>query len=101
MFTNALSFAKQNTKISFDLKDKQIETLKHLYEGKDCVSILPTGYGKSIIFQLLPWLLHKKETNTPGIVVVVCPLNALMQDQVMSLCGKGINACYLSVEGTL
>ena len=37
-------------------KDKQIQTLNSLYNGRDCISILPTGYGKSVIFlQLLPW----------------------------------------------
>ena len=36
------------------LKEKQIETFESLYKGEDCISVLPTGYGKSILFQALP-----------------------------------------------
>ncbi len=36
------------------LKSKQLEALKALYQGKDCFVWLPTGYGKSLCYQLLP-----------------------------------------------
>ena len=100
MFSEALSFAKKSLDIEYRLKDKQLQTLQYLYEGEDCISVLPTGYGKSVIFQLLPWLFqYKRRAQTPLIVIIVCPLNSLMQDQVMTLSSKGVSACYLSVEG--
>jgi ATP-dependent DNA helicase RecQ len=63
-------------------------------EGRDVLAIMPTGGGKSICFQL-PALLK------PGLTVVVSPLIALMQDQVMALQDNGIGATFLnsSVSG--
>ena len=82
------------------LKEKQLQTLKTLYDGNDCISILPTGYGKSIIFQLLPWFTQRKlQRDKHMCVLVVSPLNSLMIDQVMSLRKRGVKACYLNVTG--
>ena len=40
------------------------------------VGVLPTGYGKSIIFQLLPFLHEYHSMPQSGnIVIVVAPLN--------------------------
>ena len=38
------------------LKPKQVQCLKAIYSGKDTISVLPTRYGKSIIFHHLPGL---------------------------------------------
>ena len=36
-------------KVNFaELKDHQLKLLELLVQGKDCVGILPTGYGKSL-----------------------------------------------------
>jgi superfamily II DNA/RNA helicase len=35
------------------LKSEQRESIVHLLRGEDVLAILPTGYGKSFIFQLL------------------------------------------------
>jgi superfamily II DNA helicase RecQ len=73
-----------------------VETLKALFNGQDCISILPTGYGKNIIFQLLPWFAqHKFQSERPMTVLVVSPLNSLMKDQVLNFRRSGINACCL------
>ncbi|CAB4012716.1 Hypothetical predicted protein [Paramuricea clavata] len=40
----------------FQLKDEQKRALRSLFERQDVVGILPTGFGKSLIFQLLALL---------------------------------------------
>lgn len=71
------------------LKDKQKEIVDSVLNEEDVIGILPTGYGKSICFQL-PSLIFD------GITLVISPLIALMQDQVYSLNKKGIEACYIN-----
>lgn len=75
------------------LKPAQVVALDHIFHGNDTMVLLPTGYGKSIIFQLLPWLLRKEEDVEErqfGIVLVVSPLNSLILDQIEKLAGKGV-----------
>ena len=43
-----------------NLKPKQVNCLEAVYFGENVVAVLPTGYGKSIIFYLLPALLSGK-----------------------------------------
>lgn len=60
------------------LKDQQLAALDAIVAGKDLLAILPTGYGKSFVFQL-PALLF------PGVTIVVSPLVSLMTDQALAL----------------
>ena len=71
------------------LKDYQEEIIDNLMEGKDVIGLLPTGYGKSITFQLPALMLD-------GITIVVSPLIALMQDQVINLKANGIKAEFIN-----
>ena len=77
------------------LKKEQLEVLEAVYEGRDCVGVLPTGFGKSGIFHLIPYL-----TPQPKTVIVVAPITALMKDQLQSLSDKEISACSISMDGT-
>jgi superfamily II DNA helicase RecQ/DNA polymerase III epsilon subunit-like protein len=60
------------------LRDKQEEAIRAIAQGKDVLAVLPTGYGKSFVFQL-PTLA------TTGVTVVVSPLVSLMTDQALEL----------------
>ena len=71
------------------LKDYQDKIINNILNNKDVIGILPTGYGKSITFQLPALMLD-------GITLVVSPLIALMQDQVMNLKNKNIKAEYIN-----
>jgi len=62
------------------LKDHQVEAVKRLSEGKDVFVWFPTGYGKSICYQLQPFVFDVKlgRTNTPlidrSVALVIFPL---------------------------
>ena len=56
--------------------------------GRDALAVLPTGGGKSLCYQL-PALIRG------GLVVVISPLVALMEDQVLQLQRRGIAAACL------
>lgn len=63
--------------------------IRALLDGKNVFCVMPTGAGKSIIFQV-PALLGE------GVTIVVSPLIALMQDQVSALKLLGVSADALN-----
>src|SRR6478752_4625103 len=63
----------------------QWEAMQALLDGRDAVVVMPTGSGKSLIYQL-PALIF------PGLTVVVSPLIALMKDQQDKLNAVGVDA---------
>ena len=57
---------------------------------------LPTGFGKSLFYTLLPPIFDKvRKVEKNSIGLVVSPFTALMQDQVASINSLGISAKYL------
>ena len=63
------------------LKDKQEEALNcFVHEGRDVISMLPTGYGKSLIIELLP-IACKEELSVDAFVIVIEPLNVIIEQQ--------------------
>lgn len=71
-------FAKES------LREAQLQALMRIAEGESTIVLLPTGAGKSMIFQLAGLIL-------PGCTIVVDPLRALMDDQKRSLKAHGID----------
>ena len=78
--------------LDFYFKPKQVQILEAVHEGFDVMGILPTGFGKSLCFQLLPSFMKKKTDNLENIVVVAAPLNAILKDQLESMRSKGLRA---------
>ena len=69
------------------------------------MAVLPTGYGKSMIFHLLPALLHDKmsgqspsSSQVRPVVIVVSPLNALTKDQIRRISQGTLKAAALNVK---
>ena len=62
LFHEALNFGLKILGLgNISLKEKQYEVLKLLVvEKKDVLAVLPTGYGKSLIYQLLPPVLNNE-----------------------------------------
>jgi ATP-dependent DNA helicase RecQ len=67
-----------------DFREGQLDALFEVIEGRDCAVLLPTGAGKSLIYQLAGLVL-------PGRTLVIDPLVALMEDQVEGLRAHGID----------
>ena len=64
---------------------------------------LPTGFGKSLIFQMAPLVaseLAKSCTHfdPESIIIVISPLIALMKDQVASLQRLNIKAAFVAAD---
>ena len=58
---------------------------------------LPTGYGKSLCYILLPRIFDfVRGAKNKSIVVVVSPLTALMKDQISSITEMGLLAAVIS-----
>ena len=65
-----------------DLRPQQMEAIKTFMQGKDVFVSLPTGYGKSLIYSVLPYAYDELRGCRGSIVIVVSPLLSLMKDQV-------------------
>jgi ATP-dependent DNA helicase RecQ len=66
-----------------DLRPGQEEVIQLILDGHDVLSIMPTGAGKSAIYQMCGLLLD-------GPTIVVSPLIALQKDQVESIEDKNL-----------
>ncbi|HEX3622399.1 MAG TPA: ATP-dependent DNA helicase RecQ [Acidimicrobiales bacterium] len=67
------------------LRPGQEEAIRSVAGGRDTLAVLPTGAGKSAIYQLAALII-------PGPTVVVSPLIALQRDQVRALQASGVDA---------
>ena len=64
-----------------DLKPEQGAAIKSLVHGQDVLAILPTGFGKSAIYQILVGVKEKMSKDC-ACVLVICPLRSLIEDQI-------------------
>ena len=49
------------------LKDEQLEAILTFAEGKDCFVALPTGYGKSTIYDVFPCVIDEIK----GMIIII------------------------------
>ena len=70
-------------------RGEQENIIKYILKGNDALVLMPTGGGKSLCYQIPALCLD-------GVVVVVSPLIALMQDQVFALKELGVRAEFLN-----
>ena len=74
------------------LRQGQQEVIESVLAGRDTLVLMPTGGGKSLLYQV-PTMMRE------GVCIVVTPLVSLMKDQVDQLRSRGINA--VAVHGGL
>lgn len=86
-----------------NLSEEQYKASWNFVNRKDVFAILPTGHGKSLIFQLIPDICTRLNAlNLPypsaPILLVVCPLNSLIDSHLKELQKRGISAVCLSSD---
>ena len=55
-FPVALSVAMSKLTLSFTLKPEQRDSVKSMFAGRDVFLWLPTGFGKSVCYEVLPFM---------------------------------------------
>ena len=76
----------------------------NLLNGRDVLAVLPTGFGKSLIFQMSviaqsKLSLHNTRNNdtpTSSSCLVICPLESIIEDQIIEARSLGISASSLA-----
>ena len=63
------------------LKPEQVAVFNAFVGGRDVFAALPTGYGKSVCFAILPHVFDILRGFSGSIVLCVSPLTSLMLDQ--------------------
>ena len=71
----------------------QKELIVHVLRGHSVLAVMPTGWGKSTLYQV-------PAVSLPGTAIIVSPLIALMDDQVASLRRMGVSAAAIH-SGTI
>ena len=97
------SFSKVCEQFKFsELNKHQKEAIISVVLKKmDVFVSLPTGFGKSVIFQALPMVFDGFTGESSGhIVIVVSPLLSLIKDQTKRLRQVGISCVSLSDVST-
>lgn len=89
---------------SIVLSEQQVNAVCSVLRGQDTVVCLPTGHGKSVIFEVVPWChevpegLGQEGKKVVCSVIIVSPLLSLMDKQVQELVQRGQSAVRLSSQ---
>ena len=74
-----------------EASEQQKEGIVNYIQRKDILAVLPTSYGNSLLFRLLPGICHALNTmgyttySKKAIILVICPLNALIESHMKEL----------------
>ena len=72
-----------------DFRPGQEESIQQILAGRDTLVVMPTGAGKSLIYQVAALCL-------PGLTLVISPLISLMKDQADSMQQRSIPATFIN-----
>lgn len=79
-----------------NLKPEQRLIVEHVVHRKDVFAALPTGFGKSLTFQILPAVFKVLlDKGFIMLVIVVSPLTSIVKDQVGYLRNLGFEVAFI------
>ena len=91
-FHKVIEFSlKKLGKPKLELKREQYDSIRAIcFERQDTLAVLPTGFGKSLIYQVLPGIFDYIQSryepeHHDSVALVVSLLSALMRDQLKKL----------------
>ena len=100
----AISFLSSKASREIHLKKDEDIAIKSFLKEKDVLAVLPTGFGKSLVFQVFAdvrSLLSVESTSSNGSVLVVCPLKSIMSDQIEEARSLGLTALEIEHPGII
>ena len=77
------------------LKEEQEVAVEKPLLGQDVLAVLPTGYGKSMIFTvfaLAKQLMKRTEKDVSTSILVISPLTSITADQITEMQSLGFDA---------
>ena len=80
---------------SLNFKPLEVKCFESILKGQGVVGVLPTGFGKPMLFHLLPQFIPVKKTK--NIVIMAYPLDSIIEDQLKVLKIQGITADVLQL----
>ena len=69
------------------LKREQKQAIVSLLNGEDVLAVIPTGFGKSMIFTVFGIAESEKLEGRPVSVLVIFPVKSIISDQIVQLEG--------------
>ena len=84
VISQAISDIQLVTSRFIQLKKEQARAVRDLLRGKDVFAILPTGFGKSLIYQVF---VRARDYQRQGnaAILVISPLNSIIKDQLKDM----------------
>ena len=101
LFATSVSFALSQLKLQVTPKAEQLRAIRAAFDGRDVFVCLPTGFGKSLCYQALPFVMDHQRGCSGSAVIVVSPLIALMEDQVSGLRKRKVNASIMTSSASV
>ena len=90
-----LNIRRENSAVV--LKPEQETAINNLLNGRDVMAILPTGFGKSMIYTV--FALAKEEiSSSKTCVIVIAPLKSIIDDQISEMLSLNCTAMELTTE---
>jgi ATP-dependent DNA helicase RecQ len=79
-----------------EVRPEQMLAIRHLLKS-DVLLVLPTGYGKSLVYELLPYMVSSM-CHQKALIVAVIPLNAIIDQELKSMGSKGVHLCKETLD---